>query len=289
MSEYKYSAKHTYDLLKVTMDKGVATVEIVNPPMNIVTWEMYMEWADLIPKLATDPDVRAVVLRSRQKGFFMAHFDVDYLAHKWKPMRAGELAPDSWRLFAYHEMAEILRTMPKPTIAMINGRAGGGGSELALSCDMRFAGPDAMFNQMEVALGILPGGSGTVRLPRLCGRSRAMEIILSSDDFSAELAEQYGWVNRTFKTEEELEAHVYRLAERIAKFEPNAVARAKQCVLRAEKGVVEDLIAESQDFSELMKVDNWPENLRMKKYVSKEIGGQTVEGESKVGETVGLL
>ena len=84
--------------------------------------------------------------------------------------------------------------MPKPTIAMINGRVGGGGSELMLSCDMRFAGPDAVFNQPEVALGILPGGSGTVRLARLCGRSRAMEIVLSSDDWDAEEAKEYGAV-----------------------------------------------------------------------------------------------
>ncbi len=82
--------------------------------------------------------------------------------------------------------------MPKPTIAMINGRVGGGGSELMLSCDMRFAGPEAVFNQPEVALGILPGGSGTLRLARLCGRSRAMEIILGCEDFSAQEAKEFG-------------------------------------------------------------------------------------------------
>lgn len=117
---------------------------------------------------------------------------MDYLAYKWLPMRSGELAPGHWGLFPYHAMGEQLRCMPKPTIAMINGRTGGGGSELALSCDMRFAGPDAMFNQPEVALGILPGGSGTVRLPRLCGRSRAMEIILGCEDFTAQEAKEFG-------------------------------------------------------------------------------------------------
>lgn len=151
-------------------------------------------YSEVIPGLADDPTVRAVVLKSDTKGFFLAHFDVDYLAHQWKPMRAGELSSGHWWLFPYHAMGEQLRTMPKPTIAMINGRVGGGGSELALSCDMRFAGPDAMFNQPEVALGILPGGSGTVRLPRLCGRSRAMEIILGSDDFTATEAAAYGGV-----------------------------------------------------------------------------------------------
>ena len=144
--------------------------------------------------------------------------------------------------------------MPKPTIAMINGRVGGGGSELSLSCDMRFAGPDAMFNQPEVALGILPGGSGTARLARLCGRSRAMEIILGCEDFTPEEAKEYGWVNRAFPTPEALEAHVDRLADRMSKFEVNAIARAKQCVLRAEKGVIEDLLAEQQDFAALIQV-----------------------------------
>ncbi|KAI9029422.1 putative enoyl-CoA hydratase [Hyaloraphidium curvatum] len=254
--------------------------------MNIITLGLYQEFIALIESLATDPAVRVVVFRSSVPSFFMAHFDVELLT-RIQPLRAGEIGPSAWTLNPFSKMAEQLRTMPKPTIAIINGRTGGGGSELALSMDMRFAGPEAVFNQPEVALGILPGGTGTGRLARLCGRSRAMEIILGCEDFSAKEAEAYGWVNRAFDTAEALEAHVTRLAERMAKFEPNAVARAKQCVLRAEKGVIEDAIAESVDFAELLKVDSWEENGRMKKFLK--IGGQTVEGEKKLGFLCGQL
>ena len=142
-------------------------------------------------------------------------------------------------------MCEQLRKMPKATIAVIEGRVGGGGSELALSCDMRFAGPTAVFNQPEVALGIIPGGSGTVRLPRLIGRSRALEVILGCDDIDAATAERWGWVNRVLPTDE-LATFVDRLAARIASFPPHAVAAAKASVVRAEAGVVEQLLAEGR-------------------------------------------
>ena len=138
--------------------------------------------------------------------------------------------------------------MPKATIAVIEGRVGGGGSEVALSCDMRFASPDAVFNQPEVALGIIPGGSGTVRLPRLVGRARALEVILGCDDVDAATAQAWGWVNRTLAPDA-LHAHVDRLARRIAGFPPHAVAAAKASVVRAERGVVEHLLAEGDAFT----------------------------------------
>ena len=112
---------------------------------------------------------------------------------------------------------------------------------------MRFAGPTAMFNQPEVALGIIPGGSGTVRLPRLIGRSRALEAILGCDDIDAGTAERWGWVNRVLPTDE-LATFVDRLAARIASFPPHAVAAAKASVVRAEPGVVEQLLAEAHAF-----------------------------------------
>jgi hypothetical protein len=104
-----------------------------------------------------------------------------------------------------------------------------------------------VFNQPEVALGILPGGSGTVRLSRLLGRSRALEVVLGCDDVDADLAEDWGWVNRTLGADA-LWPHVDRLAARIASFPPHAVAAAKASVLRAEQGVVADLQAEAAAF-----------------------------------------
>ena len=139
--------------------------------------------------------------------------------------------------------------MPKATIAVIEGRVGGGGSELALSCDMRFAGPTAVFNQPEVALGIIPGGSGTVRLPRLIGRSRALEAILGCDDIDAATAERWGWVNRVLPTDE-LATFVDRLAgahRRRSRRTPSP--RRRPACVRAEAGVAEQLLAEGDAFA----------------------------------------
>ncbi|KAI9010293.1 putative enoyl-CoA hydratase [Hyaloraphidium curvatum] len=273
----------SFSLLRVSLSSsGIATVRITNPPINLMTPAMLREYTTLVPMLAADPAVRVVVFRSGVEGFFTAHFDLETLA-KVRLGKAGALNPAHWRLQAFHEVAETLRTMPKPTIAVVNGRCGGGGSEMALSMDMRFAGPDAVFNQVEVGLGMVPGGSATVRLPRLCGRSRAMEIVLGADDFNAQEAERYGWVNRSFRTAEELEAHVSRLAERIARFEPNAVARAKRSVLRAERGVAEDLLAEAADNAETFRTEGG----RMTRMV--EMGAQTVEGGARLAELVAKL
>jgi enoyl-CoA hydratase/carnithine racemase len=176
-------------------------------------------------------------------------------------------------------MVDRFRTMPKPTIAKIEGICRGGGSELVLSMDMRFAALGrAVLGQPEVAVGIIPGGSGTQRLPRLVGRGRALEIALGADDFPADLAERYGYVNRALPPEA-LGPFVDRLARRIASFPPAAVARAKAAVLAAEVGVREGLIAEARAFEECLTL---PEaRRRMEAFLA--IGGQTREVEARLG------
>jgi enoyl-CoA hydratase/carnithine racemase len=177
-------------------------------------------------------------------------------------------------------MCETLRTMPKATIAVIEGRCGGGGSELASSCDMRFASlphgdhPGALFNQPEVALGIIPGGSGTQRLSRLLGRSRAMEVVLGCDDIDARTAESWGWINRALP-HDELWPFVERMARRIASFPAHAVAEAKASVLRAEKDVEADLIAEWNAFARCLGGEGTRD--AMLKFLAA--GGQTRDGE----------
>ena len=147
--------------LVVSTHEGVATVVVDHPPINLMTVPVYLELAETIDRLAADDDVRVVAFRSANPEWFIAHFDVAAILEF---PRAPQPMPTE--LSTYHLMCEQLRQMPKATIAVIEGRVGGGGSELALSCDMRFAGPTAIFNQPEVALGIIPGGTGTVRLPR---------------------------------------------------------------------------------------------------------------------------
>ena len=140
--------------------------------------------------------------------------------------------------------ASTVRTMPKATIAEIDGRVGGGGSEFASSCDMRFGAIGrTVVNQMEVPLGILPGGTGTQRLPRLVGRGRAMEIVLGGVDIDAVTAERWGYLNRALEPTE-LRPFVDALATRIAGFPAGAIALAKQSVLNAERLPLAEGLAE---------------------------------------------
>src|SRR5437763_17077314 len=144
---------------------------------------------------------------------------------------------------------ERWRTLPQVTIAQLEGRARGGGSEFALSLDLRFGAIGrAILGQPEVAVGILPGGSGTQRLPRLMGRGRALEAVLGCDDFDAELAERYGWINRALPPAE-IGPFVDRLARRIAAFPRLAVRLAKQAVDAAGGALEEGLLEEWRCFN----------------------------------------
>jgi len=263
-----------YQTLRVSLHQGVARVMLDNGPINLLDKPLFKELLALVPQLAADDAVRVVVLASANPDFFIAHFDVGLIL-KFPPGPQ----PATTDLSPFHQLCEQLRTMPKATIAVVEGRAGGGGSEIALSCDMRFALKDkAVFNQPEVALGILPGGSGTVRLSRLLGRSRALEVVLGCDDIPADLAEAWGWVNRSMAADT-LWPHVDRLAARIASFPPHAVAAAKASVLRAEKEVQPDLLAEAAAFQGTLSEPTTRE--AMQAFLRQ--GGQTRDGELQLG------
>lgn len=253
------------------MSDGVAVVTIDNPPVNLFDLSLYPAMVRVSDELASDDGVRAVVLASANPDFFIAHFDVSLILSLPRDMGTPGTLTD------FDRMCENFRTMPKPTIAAIDGRVGGGGSELTLACDMRFASPRAVFNQPEVALGILPGGGGTVRLPRLIGRNRAMEVVLGSEDIDAATAESWGWVNRVVA---DPLAHSVALARRIASFPPNAVREAKASVLRNDTGVEDALLAESGGFNRLLGDPR--ARTAMENFLAR--GGQTKEGELRLGE-----
>ena len=259
-------------------DRGVATLTIDHPPINLMTIEVFVELLKAAAALRADDSVRAIVVRSANPEWFIAHFDVEAI------LEMPAEPPPPTELNAFHQMCEIFRTMPKPTVAMIEGRVGGGGSELALSCDMRFATPDAVLSQPEVALGIIPGGSGTVRLPRLIGRSRALEVILGCDDIDAATAERWGWVNRVLAADE-IGPFVDRLVGRIASFPIHAVAAAKASVLRAEVDVEDHLFAEGAAFNETLASDETQSAMRL--FI--EAGGQTPTTERRLGEFAARL
>ncbi len=265
--------------LSLSIDGGVATVTIDHPPINLFDLSLYGAMVEMAKRLAGDDEVRVVVLRSANPEFFIAHFDVTLI------QMLPTDAPPSTELNDFHAMCEAFRTMPKATIAVVEGRVGGGGSELTLSCDMRFAALGrAVFSQPEVALGIIPGGSGTVRLSRLMGRSRALEAVLGCDDVPADLAERWGWINRALPPDE-LWPFVDRLARRIAGFPPHAVAAAKAAVLRAEKEVVADLLAEGAAFAATLGEPS----ARAAMAAFMERGGQTRDGELRLGDLAGEL
>ncbi len=270
-----------YECLQVTIDDGVAVAVIDNPPINLFSRQLFIDMLKFSEAMESDDDVRVVVLRSSTPDFFIAHFDVELILQ----MPADE--PPEWsdELKSFHVMVERFRTMPKATICEIAGRVGGGGGELAASCDMRFGAiGGTTLCQMEVPLGILPGGSGTQRLPRLVGRGAAMEIILGGDDVDAATLERWGWLNRAMP-EDELQPFVDRLARRIADFPADAVARAKRSALAAEADPTPGLLLEAHLFQETLRTPGSQE--RMTNFMAR--GGQTHEGESRVGELGGEL
>jgi enoyl-CoA hydratase/carnithine racemase len=270
-----------YELIKVVVVGRVATVTIDNPPINLITQALFAELRDLVGALKDDPDLTVVVFKSADPDFFLAHFDVSSILQ----FPIDSPAEKATEISAYHLMCERLRTMDKVTIAQIEGRVGGGGSELVSSMDMRFGVKGkTVVNQMEVPLGILPGGTGTQRLPRLVGRGRAMEIILGGDDLDAETAEHWGYLNRIFDPVD-IEAHVYALANRIGSFPVEAVRLAKASVTAAELPLAQGLQEEGYLFARLLRTESAQTNMRE----FLEIGGQTREGELKVGELAAAL
>ena len=218
----------TYDYphLTVTVRDGVATVLIDNPPINLMTSGLFRSLAKVSVDLSKDDEVRVVVLRSANPEFFIAHFDVAAILEF--PVN-GE-AVEEPELGGFDRMCEAYRTMDKVTIAELRGRVGGGGAELSSACDMRFGDLETFqWNQMEVPLGILPGGGGTQRIPRLIGIGRTMEVVLGADDVDAETAERWGFLNRAMSGDS-LSAYVDALATRIASFPSAAVREAKRAV-----------------------------------------------------------
>ena len=270
-----------FKLLTVARAGRVATVTIDNPPVNVITMALLAELEALSVMLKRDPDLTVVVMRSADPDFFLAHFDVAAILER---PTAGTAQRDA-QIKPFHSLCERFRTMNKVVIGQIEGRIGGGGSELAANFDMRFGvRGKTRINQMEVPLGIMPGGTGTQRLPRLIGHGRAMELILSGDDMDAETAERWGYLNRIFAPDA-ITPYVDNLARRIASFPPTAVRVAKESVNNSEKPWLEGLFEEAYLFEGLLRTEAAQRN--MQRFL--EIGGQTREGESRMDELCAAL
>jgi enoyl-CoA hydratase/carnithine racemase len=200
-------------------------VTLNHPPLNIFGPETVPQLDEVITALERDEQVKVVVFESAVEGFFMTHYD--FLA---KPEDTTRLPTGPKGLGPLSDMLVRLSRAPVVSIASIRGRATGVGSELALACDMRFASREkAILSHFEVGAGVVPGGGPTARLPRLMGRGRALEVLLGADDIPGDLAERYGYVNRSFP-DSELDAFVESLASRIASFDKQAISETKRFV-----------------------------------------------------------
>ena len=265
--------------LRVEVEKQVVWVTIAHPPINLFDQPLFFDLARLVSLLESDDAVGVVVFRSADPDFFIAHADVN-----WILTLPAERPPKLTEIGPFVALLERLRTMAKVSIGMIDGIARGGGSELLLSLDMRFAGPKARLAQPEVALGIIPGGSGTQRLARLVGRARALEIILGCADVTAHEAAAIGYVNRVVEGGL-LDTFVRALAERIAAMPREAVRLAKLAVDAAIGPVEPGLLFEGDAFNE--SVATADAQALMRRFL--EGGGQTREVERDLAPLVAQL
>src|SRR3989442_9995588 len=263
-----------YECLHVSVDRGVATVTIDHPPINLFDLALIGEMDRVGRELEADGDVRVAVFQGANPEVFLAHAHVALI--QTLPTTAP---PKATRLGLFHALVDRFRTMPKATIAKLEGRARGGGSEFVLSLDLRFGALGrVILAQPEVALGIIPGGSGTQRLPRLIGRARALEVILGCEDVSAELAERWGYLNRALPPAE-LGPFVERLALRIASFPAEAIALAKAAVNAAALPTEQGLLEEADCFNR--SLGTAAARKRMARFL--ELGGQTRAVETDLG------
>jgi enoyl-CoA hydratase/carnithine racemase len=270
-----------YKLIRIAREGRIVTATVDNPPINIVTMDLFAELARLAIELEADREALVFVLKSADPDFFLAHFDVGaILEFPTDEPAARDAGPNAW-----HEMCQRFAYMDKVTIAQIEGRVGGGGAEISMNFDMRFGVlGKTVINQMEVPLGILPGGTGTQMLPRLVGRGRALEIILAGTDMDAATAERWGWLNRALPADA-IGPFVAALAQRVASFPADAVRLAKRSLDNAAGPLGEGLSEEGYLFQTLIRT---PEaRAAMAQFL--EIGGQTRAGELRVSELSALL
>lgn len=216
---------------QVRLDRTSPTywrVVLDNPPLSLMGPAFVLQFREVLEAIETDGRVRVVTFESAVEGYFLNHSD--FLA-KLEDLTSIPQGPTG--LEAWPDILVRLTRAPVVSLALVRGRATGNGSELVLACDMTFASREkAIFSQWEVGVGLVAGGGPMARLPRLIGRARALEILLSSDDIRADQAESYGYVNRSLP-DADLDAFVEALATRIASFDKWAIANTKRLVNEA--------------------------------------------------------
>jgi enoyl-CoA hydratase/carnithine racemase len=267
------------ETLNMRHEGAVRFAEIAAPPMNLLGPELVRDLVSLIIDAEADDDCQVLVFTSADPDYFIAHVDVN---------RIKEYRAEAERLTGEPSIASLFRHLSASrlvSIAQIEGRVRGAGSEFALACDMRFAAREsAIFAQFEPAFGQLPGGGAAQHLVRLMGRARALEVMLSAEDFDAKLAERYGWINRALPADT-LGEFVRSLAHRIAAFPATGQATVKDRVNAIA-------LAPEQDFrrdSDLFAASSARPEVQSRLRAAIQRGFQTPDGELTLDRLLGDL
>ena len=268
-----------FETLNVLSEGAVLFVEISAPPMNLEGPELVRDLVSLIQQAEADDTVQVLVFKSSDPDYFISHVDVTRIKKNREPAMKLTGEPSLGLLFRHLSASRLV------SIAQIEGRVRGVGSEFILACDMRFAAREsAIFGQFEPAFGVIPGAGGAQHLTRLMGRGRALEVMLSAQDYDADLAAAYGWINRALPAEE-LNGFVRSLALRIAGFPAAGHAVVKERVNAIALPSVEDIRRDSDLFLEGTRNPEYQERMQ----AAMKRGFQTREAEMNLGRMVGEL
>ena len=234
----------TFETITVHVDGPVLVAEILAPPMNLLGPELVRDLVSVIQRAEADDAYKVLVFKSGDPDYFISHVDLTRIPEYRKEAAKLTGVPSIALLFRHLSASRLV------TIAQIEGRVRSGGSEFVLACDMRFAAREsAVFAQFESAFGQIPGGGATQYLARLMGRARALEVLLSAEDYDADLAERYGWINRALPASA-LGAFVRALAERIAGFPAAGLLAIKDRINAITLAPTDDFRRDSDLFAE---------------------------------------
>jgi enoyl-CoA hydratase/carnithine racemase len=268
-----------FETLRVRREEAVLFAEIAAPPMNLLGPELVRDLVSLIQRAEADDAIQALVFKSADPDYFISHVDVNKIK-EYREEAAKLTGEASIALLFRHLSASRL-----VTIAQIEGRVRGAGSEFVLACDMRFAAREsAIFGQPEPGLGSNPGAGGIQHLVRLMGRGRALEVMLSAEDYDAELAERYGWINRALPAKA-LGDFVRSLALRIAAFPAAGRVVVKDRVNAISLAPTEDFRRDSDLFGEGVGSPDAQKQLE----AAFKRGFQSREAEMSLGRLLGEL
>ncbi len=268
-----------FETLTLRREAGVLFVDIAVPPMNLLGPELVRDLVFLIQYAEADDAIRVLVFTSADPDYFISHVDVTQIK-EYRAEAAKLTGEASIALLFRHLSASRL-----VSIAQIEGRVRGAGSEFVLACDMRFAAREsAVFGQFEAAFGVVPGGGAAQHLARLMGRSRALEVMLSGQDYDAELAERYGWINRALPASA-LADFVSALAHRIAAFPAAGHVVIKDRVNAITLAPVEEFRRDSDLFGTVMRA---PE-AQARTQAALQRGFQTRDAEMNLARLLGEL